>query len=390
MPKAVKFLLLVALVTLVVSLVGCRSASSGVAKIILVHIGPVNDFGWTYAHDQGARNSALKFGKLEVEAQPGKWVEITATTTHENIVGSPHYRVSKDGKTLFEISTVESVGPDNFYQVTKSAIKSHGEKAVKLVIATAENYRDDVNTLAKEFPQINFAVIHGDYEPQLANVASYFGKIYEAWYVAGTAAGALTKSGVATFVGAYQGNGQVETNIAAFARGFTDAFGPKAQMSVIYTGTWYDPVKERQAAEAHLKESDVIAAHQDSTEVGKVGVEEKMWTFGYDSDWRAALSQAGGSLGDSDYVATCPVWDWNLIYQPFIEASLKGEKIGGRWWPGLATGAVKLSPWSAKVPLAVQAKAEEAKQQIIAGSLKVFPKLSDEQIWGLSDWKSVQ
>jgi basic membrane protein A len=70
---------------------------------------------------------------------------------------------------------------------------------------------------------------------------------------------------------------------------------------VVWTQTWFDPVKEKEAAVALLDEGcDVIAQHQDTTEPQKAAQERGVVSIGYDSD----MSKFVG-----DTVLTSPVWN---------------------------------------------------------------------------------
>jgi basic membrane protein A and related proteins len=347
------------LVTSIAPAVWAQGASSDSPTLVgAIHIGPLADGGWTWQHDRSLRQALSKFGT--VYDRDGK--AITADG-----LGSVHYTVKSENKTVIEVSTIESVGPQDFLKDAQTLLQG----GAKLILATAEDYRNDVNDLADQNPNANFAVIHADYEVTRTNVASYFGRSYIPMYEMGVIAKEVSGATDACFIGAYPENGQVNTNLAGFALGF----GGKTH--AVFTNTWYDPVQERSAAENC--DAKVYAAHQDSTAVGQLALERGAYAFGYDSDWREKLK--------SDRILASTVYDWSQLYVDFIQGTMDNKFPAGRHW--LGAPMVTLSPLSPLVPEAVQQHIATIEQDITSGKLKVFPTLSDEQIWGLTNWKDV-
>jgi basic membrane protein A and related proteins len=175
----------------------------------------------------------------------------------------------------------------------------------------------------------------------------------------------------ACFIGAYPENGQVNTYLAGFALGFA------GKTHAVFTNTWYDPVQERSAAENC--DAKVYAAHQDSTAVGELALERGAYAFGYDSDWGVRLK--------SDHILASTVYDCSQLYVDFIQGTMDHKFPAGLHW--LGAPMVKLSPLSPLVPEAVRQHIAAIDQDITSGKLKVFPSLSEEQIWGLTNWKNV-
>jgi basic membrane protein A len=139
---------------------------------------------------------------------------------------------------------------------------------------------------------------------------------------------------------------------------------PQAEVRVVWTNTWYEPVKERDAAVALLDAgADIIAQHQDTTEPQKAAQERGKLSVGYDSD----MSKFVG-----DTVLTSPVWNWGTYYVQTVQEILDGTWKTHEYWGGMKEGAVELAPLSAKVPSDVAAQVESAKQEILSGEGNVF------------------
>jgi basic membrane protein A len=194
------------------------------------------------------------------------------------------------------------------------------------------------------------------------NMATYFGRIYQPRYLSGLVAGSMTEANLIGYVAAHP-IPEVIRGINAFALGVREA-NPDAEVRVVWTNTWYDPVKEREAAEALLDEgADIIAQHQDTTEPQKAAKERGLLSIGYDSDM-------GQFVGDS--VLTSPIWNWGVYYVDTVQSMLDGNWETHEYWGGLADDVVQLAPLSPKVPDDVKATVEAAKQKIVSGEWDVF------------------
>ncbi|MFA5851624.1 MAG: BMP family ABC transporter substrate-binding protein, partial [Spirochaetales bacterium] len=128
---------------------------------------------------------------------------------------------------------------------------------------------------------------------------------------------------------------------------------------VVWTNTWYDPVKEREAAVALLDSgADVIAQHQDTTEPQKAAQERGKYSIGYDSDM-------GKFVGDS--VLASAVWEWSVYYADTIQQALNGTWKTHAYWGGLKDAVVKISSISPKVPASVKNEVAAAQKKILGG-----------------------
>ena len=117
------------------------------------------------------------------------------------------------------------------------------------------------------------------------NMNNYFGRIYQARYLAGIAAGMKTQSNKIGYVAAMDvTNSEVTGGINAFAMG-VKSVNADARVYVKVTNTWFDVTKEKQAAEALLADGcDVIAQHCDTTAPQLAAQEKGVWGCGYNSD----------------------------------------------------------------------------------------------------------
>jgi basic membrane protein A len=285
-------------------------------KIAFVYIGPPGDMGWTYEQDRGRLAAVQYFG------------------------------------SKIETKYIENVpeGPD-----AERVIRQYAAAGFDMIFTTSFGYMDPTFAVAKDFPKVIFEHCSG--YKTAPNMATYFGRIEEARYLTGIIAGRMTKSNIIGYAAAFP-IPEVVRGINGFTLG-VKSVNPKAQVRVVWTNTWYDPVKEREAAVALLDAgADIIAQHQDTTEPQKAAQERGKFSIGYDSDM-------GKFVGDS--VLASAVWEWSTYYIDTIQKALDGSWKTHEYWGGLKDNVVRLSSLSPKVPASVVAEVEAARKKILGG-----------------------
>jgi basic membrane protein A len=290
-------------------------------KAAFIYVGPIGDLGWTWEHDRGRKALEEKLGdKIE--------------TTY-----------------------IESVpeGPD-----AARVIRQYAQQGYKVIFATSFGYMDPMVEVAQDFPNVYFEHCSG--YKTAPNMSTYFGRMYQPRYLSGIVAGKMTKTNVIGYVAAFP-IPEVIRGINAFTLG-ARSVNPDIQVRVVWTSTWFDPVKEREAAVALLDAgADLIAQHQDTTEPQKAAKERGLLSIGYDSDMR-------GFVGDS--VLVSPVWNWGAYYVDTVEAIFNGTWKTHQYWGGLKDGIVKLSNFSPKVPQEVRDMIAAKQEAILEGTWDVF------------------
>ena len=311
------------------TLFGCAKKAEPVAepaavepyKVAFIYIGVPGDLGWTHEHD---------VARLELEAALGDKVK---TAYMENV----------------------PEGPD-----ATRIIRQYAQDGYDMIFATSFGYMDPMAEVAAEFPDVKF--VHCSGYKTSDNMSVYFGRIYQARYLAGIVAGRMTKSNIIGYPGAFP-IPEVVRGINAFTLG-ARSVNPKAQVRVVWTNTWYDPVKEREAAVALLDAgADIITQHQDTVEPQKAAQERGKLSIGYDSDMRKFVG---------DTVLTSPVWNWAPYYIDTVKRGIDGTWKTGSYWEGLSADVVRLAEFSPLVPQELRDEVAAVKQKIVGGSWDVF------------------
>jgi basic membrane protein A len=289
--------------------------------VAFIYIGQPGDLGWTYEHDQG---------RQMLEEELGDQVN-----------------------TL----TVPDVpeGPD-----AEKSIRDVVNQGADMVFTTSFGYMDPTLTVAQDNPEVYFEHCSGFKTAD--NMATYFGRMYQPRYLSGLVAGSMTEDNSIGYVAAFP-IPEVVRGINAFTLGVKEV-NPDATVKVVWTNTWYDPVKEREAAQALLDEGvDMIAQHQDTTEPQKAAQEAGALSIGYDSDMAEFVG---------DTVLTSPVWNWGTYYVDTVQNVLDGSWESHQFWGGLDTGVVELAELSSRVPADVAEKVQSERDRITDTDWDVF------------------
>ncbi|WP_245585150.1 BMP family ABC transporter substrate-binding protein [Solimonas flava] len=261
-------------------------------KVAFVYVGPIGDAGWTYSHEQG---------RLALEkALPGQ-----VKTTY-----------------------VESVpeGAD-----AERVIRQLAADGNQLIFTTSFGYMEATLKVARLFPKTVF--MHATGYKTAKNVGVYEARAYESSYLLGVLAGGKTKSNTLGFVASFP-IPEVIRNIDAFTLG-AQSVNPKIKTKVIWVNTWYDPGKERQAAETLIAQgADVLSQNTDSAAVLQTAQQKGVYACGRNSDMSRFAPSAQLAAG---------IVDWGPFYIQTARDVIAGtwKSASTRW--GVAEGMVDVA-----------------------------------------------
>ena len=290
-------------------------------KAGFVYVSPVTEAGWTRQHDEGRK---------AVEAALGSRVK---TTYVENV----------------------PEGPDAERVIRDLAATGH-----QIIFTPSFGYMEPTLKVARDFPGVKFESITG--YKTAPNVATANARYYEGRYLAGIAAGRMSKTGVAGYVAGFP-IPEVLQGINAFTLGMRSV-NPKAVVKLVWLNVWFDPPKEREGAMALFNEGvDVLAFHTGSTAVMAAAQERGKLAVAYHSDMR-------GIGPDAQIVAV--THQWGGYYTSRVRAVLDGTWKSASVWGGVREGMVRVGDFGSKVPAAVQQEVLARQKEIGAGRLHPF------------------
>ena len=290
-------------------------------KVGFVYVAPLTEAGWVRQHEDG---------RQAVQAALGERVK---TSYVENV----------------------PEGPDAERVIRDLAATGH-----KLIFTPSFGYMEPTLKVAKDFPDVKFESVTG--YKTAANVATANARYYEGRYLAGIAAGRMSKSNTAGYVAGFP-IPEVLQGINAFTLGMRSV-NPKAQVKVLWLNAWFDPGKERDAAMALMDQgADVLAFHTGSTAVMAAAQERGRLAVAYHSDMRKVAP-------DAQIVAV--THQWGDYYLRRTRAALDGSWKSGNVWGGVKEGMIRVGWFGSKVPKAVQDEVLARQQEIGSGKLRPF------------------
>ena len=337
-----KLIALVLAVLMMVSIVACSKDNGEAAdfKVGAIYINSKNDTaGYTYAHHNGITTAMEQLG-LNVEKQ------------------------------LFIVDEV----PEDYDQVL-AAIDTLVGKGVDIIFGISFGYIDAMEAAAAEYPEVIFSHATG-YKSNTTNFNNYFGRAYQARYLAGIAAGLKsleTGNNNVGYVAAY-GTEYAETasGINGFALGVLAA-NPNAEIHVKTLGNWADEVNESAFAKELIESYNcgVISQHCDSAQPQIAAQNAGVFGCGYNSDMTADAPAAH---------LTAAIWNWDVYYATAMQAAMDCESADKfvetmgtpAYYGGLKENFVDVSPLSANCAANTDKAIDTVRKMIVDGEWVVF------------------
>lgn len=310
-------------------------------KVGAIYINSKSDTaGYTFAHHNGITTAMKKLG-MDVEKQ------------------------------LFIVDNV----PEDKEQVL-SAIDTLVGQGVQIIFGISFGYIDAMEEAATEYPDVIFSHATG-YKSNDTNFNNYFGRAYQARYLAGIAAGLKsleTGNNNVGYVAAY-GTEYAETasGINGFALG-VKAVNPNATIYVKTLGAWAHEQNESAYAKELINSYNcgVITQHCDSAQPQIAAQDAGIFGCGYNSDMTADAPNAH---------LTAAIWNWDVYYATAIQAAFdcRGEADrfvnlmgSSAYYGGLKEGFVDVSPLSANCAANTDKAINAVRELIVGGSWDVF------------------
>ena len=328
------------------SVSGSNAASTGTQsdfKVGAIYINSKNDTaGYTYAHHTGITKAMEELGM-----DPASQLVI-----------------------------VDEV-PDTDYDKIANAVDTLVASDCNIIFAISFGYMQAVADKAEEYPNVIFSHATG-YMSNETNFNNYFGRIYQARYLAGIAAGLKSLETGNNNIGYVSAYGTEYAETCSGINGFTlgaQSVNPNAKVYVKELGTWADEVNESAFAKELIQNYNcgVISQHCDSAQPQIAAQDAGVFGCGYNSDMTADAPKAH---------LTAAIWHWNVYYHTAIQAAMdcNGDasqfvsKMGGSaYYGGLKENFVDVSPLNeATVAAGTQSAIDAVRELIVSGAWDVF------------------
>lgn len=292
-----------------------------VLKIGVVYVSPIAEIGWTKQHSLGVDAIRAEFGDR---------VDITVLDS---------IFLPQDAERVFR------------------QLAANGNR---LIFGTSFSHGTPLQKVAPRFPDAAFehcsGIVHLD------NLGTFEAKYFEGTFVAGAAAGHMTKTNKIGFIGGFP-IPDVVGSANALLLG-AQSVTPEITCNTIFLNSWFDPGKEKEAANTLAAQGcDVICAMTDTATGVQVAGEKGLWSIGYASD----MQQFGNGRQ-----LTAFTLDWSRNYRQAAHDVMAGTWNATEDWDGLSSGVVKMAPYNAAIPAAARESLERLEAAIVAGEVHPF------------------
>ena len=319
-----------------------------IATLIVLALSVTN----TFAQNNPPRKEPLKVGFVYVTPRlPSGWV-------HQHELGRLQLEknLNRQGVQV-QTGFVENIseGAD-----AERVIRDMAQQGYGLIFTPSFGYMEPTMKVAADFPEVKFESITG-YKTS-TNVATANARYYEGRFLAGIAAGRVSKTGIAGYVAGFP-IPEVIQGINAFTLGM-QSVNPKAQVKLIWIDTWFDPAREREAAMTLMNQkADVLAFHTASEAVMVAAQERGKLAIAYHSDMRHVAPQAQ---------LLAITHHWGNYYTQRAAAVINGTWQSKQTWGGVREGMVKIEAFGPRMPARVQAELLKLQKAVGKGSLQPF------------------
>ena len=247
------------------------------------------------------------------------------------------------------------------------------QEGAKLIFADSFGHETHLYESAKNAKDVQFCHATGVHAAEYAaagntNFHNAFASIYEGRYLAGVAAGLKLQAMLAAnpstskkigYVGAYT-YAEVVSGLTSYYLGVKSIVSD-VTMDVRFTGEWYHVDKERDSANALIEGGcSIISQHADS-----MGAPNACEAAGVPN-----ITYNGPTAKDT-YVISSRI-NWQPYFEHCIDAVKEGKAIETNYTGSLKDGSVELGKIGPAAATGTEAKINEVKAALLAGTTQVF------------------
>ena len=287
-------------------------------KVAFALLWTIDDQGWTTAHYEGIKYLQEKMGDK---------IEVSYT---EKVLAADAERVFRD----------------------------YASKGYDIIFGTTFEHMDPLLAVAKDYPNIKFEHCSGFKSSE--NMRNYFGRIYQAEYLAGYMAGLMGFKKVGTV--ATQPIPEPIRGINAFTIGLIKgldeagvAYDVEKLNTVVWLKSWRDAANETTLAETLIaRKHDLIRQMADTPDSATAACAAGVPAIGYGED----VTKYG-----ADCALVSTTWNWGPYYAQVVDQVVNGSWSNTPYWGGIGDNAVLLSSFNKNVPADIKDKvlAEKAR-----------------------------
>ncbi len=297
-----------------------RAQGKAPLEVAFLYDNPIGDVGWVRQHENGRLAIEQKLG-AQVKT---KYVQVPTGADSERVM-----------RTLAQGGT-------------------------KLIYGVSFGYMNPMAKVAAQFPDTVFMNAQGFMTSK--NMGVYSARVYEGFYLNGMVAGHMSKSGVVGYIASLPVP-EVVLGLTAFIQGMRSV-NPKGTVRIVWLNTWYDPGREREAANALLSDgADILTSVLSSPVAVQVAEERGVGAV----SWQSDMSKYGPKAQLS-----CALLDWSNPYVDITRAVIDGSWKPGNAWLGAKEGVIRMVALNPSLPADLKAQLVRKEAEMKAGSFHPF------------------
>ena len=270
--------------------------------------------------------SSLKMGLLlSGSANDGGWSQLAADAFN---AAAEEYGC--------ETNYSESLAATDF----ESTMRGYADAGYNIIVAHGAEFLDTSKLVAADYPDVQF-INTSAMEGQAPNLAALDMGSYQTGALTGFVAGLASDSGKIGIIGALEG----ATTVLCFEATETaaKAANPNAEVTIVYTGSYDDQLKAKQAAQELIEQGcDVIIENADYAGIGAIQYCDEAGVVN--------IAQATDYRSEGESVMICINQDVNHGIQVAIEKAIEGtlESSDGATMMAAAEGVVIPTDYNGK------------------------------------------
>jgi basic membrane protein A len=245
----------------------------------------------------------------------------------------------------------------------ESTMRNYAQRGYDLVLGYGFQFADAAKAVSQDFPKVKFIVNPGT-DARAPNLAATNNDEWQSGYLAGAAAGLITKSNTVAYMGGVPIPPLVMTG-NSFRSGVKST-NPKAKVIVTYTGSFDDVAKGKQTALSLIDQgADIVMGNANIEGVAALQAAASRGKYGIGAQFDQTSVAPDSVLGSA-------VVRQNVSVKKGIEVVVKDTFQPKLYIFGLKDGSTDFV-WNPKFesqfPKAVEA-VDKAKKELLAGEIK--------------------
>lgn len=330
---------------------GCGSSSSGAST---------------------ASSSATSSAKSNI---PGSSKHLKVTWLYTGPAGDGGFNTSQE-IIMHNMGKLPGVTVSGIYNIPYD---QQASQIVRQAIANGSNVIVDtlglaslLTTVCQQAPQVS-CFDSTDPAPQPSNTRSYWIHDWDLGYLAGMAAGLMTKTGTIGFIGAFKVP-LIDQAVNTYALG-CQAVKPNCRVRAVFLNSYFDPTAATQAAQTLIGSGvDVLRNWVDDPSFCQIAQKRGVYAVGEFLDFHTTCPKS---------IITSTIWDFSKYFASRVKEIQAGQFKGSGSSPDLVPvsgvpGAPRLGAWGSFVPKAVQDKVEAVSKEIISGKKVITGPIRDQ------------